>query len=128
MDSVFRALWLTTQSVNIMHYSLIHLQFLRASDAKHFLVNPKIRMSLPKFDSPGCVLHGFTHPSVSVLFLSLGGSISVTVCRSLSSSCLRASFSRYRTISRYFCIFIAIETASLLPQLKCLKRQLLWSI
>ena len=34
MDSVCRALWLTTQSVNILHYSLIHLQFLRASDAK----------------------------------------------------------------------------------------------
>ena len=33
MDSVFRALWLATQSVNILHYSLIHLQFLRASDA-----------------------------------------------------------------------------------------------
>ena len=25
-----------------------------------FLVNPRIRMSLPKFDSPGWVLHGFT--------------------------------------------------------------------
>ena len=34
MDSVFRALWLATQSVSILHYSLIHLQFLRASDAK----------------------------------------------------------------------------------------------
>ena len=36
MDSVFRALWLAAQSVNIQHYSLIHLQFLRASvgDAK----------------------------------------------------------------------------------------------
>ena len=34
VDSVFRALWLATQSVNILHYSLIHLQFLRASDAK----------------------------------------------------------------------------------------------
>ena len=33
VDSVFRALWLPTQSVNILHYSLIH-QFLRASDAK----------------------------------------------------------------------------------------------
>ena len=33
VDSVFRALWLATQSVNILHYSLIHLQFLRASDA-----------------------------------------------------------------------------------------------
>ena len=29
MDSVFRALWLATHLVNIMHYSLIHLQFLR---------------------------------------------------------------------------------------------------
>ena len=28
VDSVFRALWLATQSVNILHYSLIHLQFL----------------------------------------------------------------------------------------------------
>ena len=34
VDSVFHALWLATQSVNILHYSLIHLQFLRASDAK----------------------------------------------------------------------------------------------
>ena len=34
VDSVFRALWLATQSVNILHYSLIHLQFLWASDAK----------------------------------------------------------------------------------------------
>ena len=34
VDSVFRALWLATQSVNILHYSLIYLQFLRASDAK----------------------------------------------------------------------------------------------
>ena len=34
VNSVFRALWLATQSVNILHYSLIHLQFLRASDAK----------------------------------------------------------------------------------------------
>ena len=32
--SVFRTLWLATQSVNILHYSLIHLQFLRARDAK----------------------------------------------------------------------------------------------
>ena len=32
VDSVFRALWLAAQSVNIQHYSLIHLQFLRASD------------------------------------------------------------------------------------------------
>ena len=30
MDGVFRALWLATQSVNILHYSLILLQFLRA--------------------------------------------------------------------------------------------------
>ena len=29
---VFRALWLAAQSVNIQHYSLIHLQSLRASD------------------------------------------------------------------------------------------------
>ena len=34
MDSVFCALWLATQSVNILHYSLIHFQLLRASDAK----------------------------------------------------------------------------------------------
>ena len=34
VDSVFRAHWLATQSVNILHYSLIHLQFFRASDAK----------------------------------------------------------------------------------------------
>ena len=33
-DSVFRALWLVTQSVNIQCRSLIHCQFLRASDAK----------------------------------------------------------------------------------------------
>ena len=30
VGSVFRALWLATRSVNILHYSLIHLQFLRA--------------------------------------------------------------------------------------------------
>ena len=34
MDSVFRALWLATQSVDSLRYSLIHLQFLRASVAK----------------------------------------------------------------------------------------------
>ena len=34
VDSVFRALWLATQSVNILHHSLIRLQFLQASDAK----------------------------------------------------------------------------------------------
>ena len=34
VDGVFRALWLATQSVDILRYSLIHLQFLRASDAK----------------------------------------------------------------------------------------------
>ena len=28
MDSVFRELWLATQSVDILRYSLIHLQFL----------------------------------------------------------------------------------------------------
>ena len=34
VDSVFCTLWLATQSVNILHYSLIHLQLLRVSDAK----------------------------------------------------------------------------------------------
>ena len=34
VDSVFGTLWLATQSVNILHYSLIQLQFLWASDAK----------------------------------------------------------------------------------------------
>ena len=34
VDCVFRTLWLATQSVNILHYSLIHLQFLWASIAK----------------------------------------------------------------------------------------------
>ena len=34
VDTVFRALWLAAQSVNILHYSLIHLQFLLTSDAK----------------------------------------------------------------------------------------------
>ena len=38
VDSVFPALWLATQSVNILHNSLIHLQFLRASDTKLTLV------------------------------------------------------------------------------------------
>ena len=42
VDSVFRALWLATQSVNILHYSLIHLQFLRASDAKLAKVSSKM--------------------------------------------------------------------------------------
>ena len=31
---VFRTIWLAAQSRNILHYSLIHLQFLRASEAK----------------------------------------------------------------------------------------------
>ena len=74
---------------------------------------------------PGCVLHGFTRPSVSVLFLPLGRFISVTVCRSPSFSCFRASYSRYRAIPRYFYIFIAIETASLRPQWKWLDTQLM---
>ena len=34
VDSVFRSFWLATQSVDILYYSLIHHQFLRASDAK----------------------------------------------------------------------------------------------
>ena len=42
MDSVFRALWLAAQSVNILHYSLIHLQFLRTSDAKLAKVGSKM--------------------------------------------------------------------------------------
>ena len=36
------------------------LYHLGTSIITFFLVNPKIRMSLPKFDSPGWVLHGFT--------------------------------------------------------------------
>ena len=42
MDTVFRALWFATQSVNILHYSLIHLQFHRASDAKFAQVASKM--------------------------------------------------------------------------------------
>ena len=42
VDSVFRALWLATQSVNFLHYSLIHLQFLLASDAKLAWVSSKM--------------------------------------------------------------------------------------
>ena len=34
MDIVFRALWLATQPPDIQGYSLIHIQLLRASDAK----------------------------------------------------------------------------------------------
>ena len=34
VDSVFHVLWLATQSVDILYYSPIHLQFLRASDGK----------------------------------------------------------------------------------------------
>ena len=34
VDSVFRTLWLATQSVIIQRYSLIHLHFLQARDAK----------------------------------------------------------------------------------------------
>ena len=34
VDSVFCMLWLATQSVDILHYSLIHHQFLQVSDAK----------------------------------------------------------------------------------------------
>ena len=33
VESVFQALWLAAQAVNIQCYSLIHLQSLRASDA-----------------------------------------------------------------------------------------------
>ena len=109
----------------VVSFSLSPLLYPSRTSIITFLVNPKIRMSLPKFHSPGCVLHGFTHSFVSGLFLQLGRSISVTVCRSLSSSCLRASFSRLRTIPRYFCIFIAIESASLPPQWKWLVTQLM---
>ena len=42
MDSVIHALWLATQSVNVQCYSLIHLQFLRASDAKLAKVTSKV--------------------------------------------------------------------------------------
>ena len=42
VDSVFRAFWLATQSVSILHYSLIHLQFPRESDAKLALVARKM--------------------------------------------------------------------------------------
>ena len=34
VDSVLRALWLATQSASILHFSLIDIQFLRASEAK----------------------------------------------------------------------------------------------
>ena len=34
VDRVFHVLWLATHSVNILHYSLIHLQLLHTSDAK----------------------------------------------------------------------------------------------
>ena len=34
VDSVFHVLWLATQSVDILYYSPIHLQFLQASDSK----------------------------------------------------------------------------------------------
>ena len=42
MDTVFRALWLAIQSVNILRYSLIHLQFLRVSDEKLVYVSSQI--------------------------------------------------------------------------------------
>ena len=42
MDSVFRTLWLATQSVNILHYSLIHLQFLQVRNAKLAQVSSKM--------------------------------------------------------------------------------------
>ena len=38
-DSVFCAVWLAPQSVNIQCYSLIHFQFLLASDVKLVSVN-----------------------------------------------------------------------------------------
>ena len=42
MDVVFRALWLATQSVNILHYSLTHFQFLQANGAKLAQVASKV--------------------------------------------------------------------------------------
>ena len=42
VDSVFCALWLATQSVDIQRYSLIHLHFLQASEAKLAFVTSKI--------------------------------------------------------------------------------------
>ena len=42
VDSVFHTLRLATQSVNIKCYSLIHLQFLSASDAKLAKVTSKM--------------------------------------------------------------------------------------
>ena len=45
MDSVFHALLPATQSVNIQCNSLIHLQFLRTSDAKFAKVTNKIASS-----------------------------------------------------------------------------------
>ena len=42
MDSVFHALLLATQSVNIQCYSLIHLQFLLECDAKLAKVTTKM--------------------------------------------------------------------------------------
>ena len=42
VDSVFRTLWLATQSVNILHYSLIHLQFLQVRNAKLAQVSSKM--------------------------------------------------------------------------------------
>ena len=54
MDSVFRALWLATQSGNILHYSLIHLQFLRASKmpSRFAAVTNKEILQLIKLDVP----------------------------------------------------------------------------
>ena len=42
MDSVLRMLWLATQTPDIQCCSLIHLQLLRASDAKLTLVMSKM--------------------------------------------------------------------------------------
>ena len=42
MDIVFRALWLATQPPDIQGYSLIHIQLLRASDAKLESVTSKM--------------------------------------------------------------------------------------
>ena len=42
VDSVLRMLWLATQTLDIQCCSLIHLQLLRASDAKLTLVMSKM--------------------------------------------------------------------------------------
>ena len=56
----FHALWLSIQSVNILCYSLIHLQFLRASDAK--LIFLKVNFQVTDLSKDGLPRVKYLYP------------------------------------------------------------------